>query len=257
MKIGQEKRISDFMDNQGNSLIVDLSKGLFGVEFRNISKKMDEVFEKKVEGVILSPGEAKRHYNKFKSKTSPALIIRTDWSNYLLDSQSIYPAQKFRHVAIASASEASRIGASAVIMDLFYGIDDKDNVENLQMLRQLCEEGLDNGIPIIANIIPFGSRVNSNNYNDIIILGMRIALELGATGASIPIPHSHGGIPIVESSLKCPLFINSYQSPFEPILLQEYLSTLKNIRSLGIKGLILDGFNPIIPIHDILSLMYS
>lgn len=256
MNIGQEKRLTDFFDKEGNSLIVDLSNGLFGVEFRNTSKKMEEIFANNIDGVILSPGEAKRHYDKFKSKSCPALIVRCDWSNYLLDSHSLYPAQKFRHVAIASASEALRIGASAVIMDLFYGVDDKDNVENIQMLRQLCEEGLDNGIPTIANIIPFGPRVNSNNYNDIILLGMRIALELGATGASIPIPHSHGGIPIVESSLKCPLFINPYQSPFEPILPQDFLLTLKSIRELGIKGLILDGFNPIVPINNVHSFMY-
>jgi DhnA family fructose-bisphosphate aldolase class Ia len=257
MKMGQDKRLYDFVDAKGNSLIVEVTKGLYGIEYRNIGKILDDFFKKKIDAVILSPGEARKHYDKFKSRSTPALIIRTDWSNYLLDAKSAYPSQKFRHVSIATASESLRIGASAVIMDLFYGVDDCDNVENIQMLRKLCEEGADLGLPVIANIIPFGSRINSNNYNEVILLGMRVALELGATGAAIPIPHSHGGVPLVESSIGCPLFVNSYQSPYEPIIPSDYAKAIKNMRILGINGVIIDGFNKTFSIEEISSFIYE
>ncbi|MBD3351881.1 MAG: hypothetical protein GF364_10385, partial [Candidatus Lokiarchaeota archaeon] len=96
MNIGQNKRIHDFLNKNRTSIVADLSKGLLGTEYTNISEAINKAKKAKLDGIILSAGAVKSHLNDLIGKDVPALIIKADWSNYLLNEESQYPSQDFR-----------------------------------------------------------------------------------------------------------------------------------------------------------------
>lgn len=243
MKTGQDLRMRDFIAADGRALLFDLTGGLTGVQFQNLEPVLQKLIQQPIDGLVLSPGEARRHYHIFSSKQSPALLVRCDWSNLEWDGQFIYPRQKFRHVAIGSATEALRIGASAAIIDVYYGVSDEENVEDLQTLRTLAEEGYDLGLPIITHIIPFGPRITPQNIDDVAILGARVCLEIGATAVSIPFLTESKLSQCIQSAINSPVFFNSHINPWiRPTLIpSQYLDVIKKFK---LTGWFVDGFRP-------------
>lgn len=225
MNIGQNKRIHDFLiEGKPISEIADLTRGLLGIEYKNITKLIGSAKKEKVDAVILSAGAVKSHLDDLMSRNCPPFLIKADWSNYCLDDESPYPSQNFRQVLITSAYEALRLGASAVICDFFIGISDADNVKNIQMLRTLSGEGYKLGIPVIANIVPFGSRITDKNSLDAVLLAMRMSLELGATAAVVPLLKIKNYKRVLEANIDTPLMINAGQN-----MKREELESLKTV----------------------------
>ncbi|HME55564.1 MAG TPA: hypothetical protein VKM55_25385 [Candidatus Lokiarchaeia archaeon] len=255
MNTGQTIRMREFFDETNKSLIMDYTSGLLGVEFRNIKDYISAIVPSIVDAIILSPGEAKRHGDLLCEKRIP-FIIKCDWSNRSWDARSIYPAQKFRQVPICDAADALHLGASAVIFDMHFGTSDADTAESLQALRALVESGNESGLPVIANIIPFGSRVSVDNYADVAGLGMRMCLELGATVASVPLVAAMDASRLVEASMKCTLLacatIPSTLMPFDDVI-----STFQGMMEAGICAIILDGYEPRCDLDQLAALMKS
>jgi DhnA family fructose-bisphosphate aldolase class Ia len=243
MKTGQDLRMRDFIAEDGRAIILDLTGGLSGVQFQSLEPVLQKLIQNSVDGLVLSPGEARRHYQMFVSKPASALLMRCDWSNLEWNEQFIYPRQKFRHVSIGSTAEALRIGASAAIIDVYYGISDEENAEDLQALRTLAEEGYDLGLPVIAHVIPFGPRITAQNFDDVVILGTRICLELGATAVSVPFLAESKLKMCIQSSINSPIFLNSHINPWNshPIIPSEYLTVIKKY---NLAGWFVDGFSP-------------
>jgi len=241
MNTGQDIRMREFFDETNKALIVDYTKGLLGVEFRNIKDYIVAIDPSIIEAIILSPGEAKRHNDLLCQKRVP-FIIKCDWSNRSLDEHSAYPAQKFRQVPICGATDALRLGASAVIADVHFGTSDADAAESMQALRALVDGGNDSGLPVIASIVPFGSRVSEENYADVAGLGMRMCLELGAIASAVPLVASHDAAKLVEASMKCPLVANAaIVSPMNRV--DDIMTTFQAMMESGIRAIILDGFD--------------
>ncbi|MHA1339902.1 MAG: hypothetical protein ACTSRZ_07045 [Promethearchaeota archaeon] len=243
MNVGQEKRLRNFLDKNNASLIIEATQGLYGVEYKNLGKIIEKLLKYDIDAIILSPGGAKRNLEKFKLKRGPALIIRADWSNYMLTDHPRIPMKNFRQTLIASAEKAIKLGASALICDFFFGVNDSNIVENIKMLQGLIEESDELGLPIIASIIPFGQRITNENYFDVILLGMRIGLELGSTIAAIPLFDPELKIPYIESSIGTPLLINSYYGYSSALLFKNFINSAEKIKNYGIKAFILDVFN--------------
>jgi DhnA family fructose-bisphosphate aldolase class Ia len=242
MNTGQTIRIREFMDEAGNSLVLDLTRGFLGGEFRNIKEALDHVDDSAVDAVILSPGEAKQHADMLCKKRIP-FIIKCDWSNRLLDDRSAYPAQKFRQVPACGAADALRLGASAAIVDVVFGTPDDDTVKGMRWLRSLIQDGIDDGLPVIANIIPLGSRVTPDNFADVANLGMRMCLELGATAAAVPLVNGESARKIVAASMNCPLFAFA-ASPAGANPAEDIRSAFKAMSDAGIRAIVIDGFDP-------------
>jgi DhnA family fructose-bisphosphate aldolase class Ia len=242
MNTGQTIRIREFMDEAGNSLVLDFTRGFLGGEFRNIKEALGQVDTSSVDAVILSPGEAKQHADMLCKKRVP-VIIKCDWSNRLLDDKSAYPAQKFRQVPACGAADALRLGASAAIVDIVFGTPDDDTVKGMRWLRSLVQDGIDDGLPVIANILPLGSRVTPDNFADVAGLGMRMCLELGATAAAVPLVNGDAARKIVAASMHCPLLAFA-ASPAVIKLADDVKTAFKTMRDAGIRALVVDGFDP-------------
>ena len=252
MNTGQVIRIREFLDETNKSMILDYTKGLLGVEFRNIKDFIAAIDPSIVDAIILSPGEAK-HGDLLCEKRVP-FIIKCDWSNRSLDERSAYPAQKFRQVPICGAADALRLGASAVIADVHFGTSDADAAEGMQTLRALVEGGNDAGLPVFANIIPFGSRVSVDNYADVAGLGMRMCLELGAMAAAVPLVARPDASKLVEASMKCPLIANAATtSPAGHV--DDVIEGFQGMMDAGIHAIILDGFDPRCDLNQIATIL--
>jgi DhnA family fructose-bisphosphate aldolase class Ia len=236
---GQQLRLRDFIADDGKSVIVDCTAGLLGIQYRPLSDILPQFKNSGVDAIILSPGEARRHFSVFATKEFPALLIKCDWSNWRLDNASNYPKQQFRQVPISSVEEALRLGASGVIVDVFFGESDVANVEGIQVLRQLAESGFEAGCPVIANIIASGSRITDQNWEDVILLGARVALEVGAIAVSIP-PLSEEKIAICKNSaIESPIFVNNL-SNFR--IQSALIPSVEIIQKHNLTGIICDGF---------------
>jgi DhnA family fructose-bisphosphate aldolase class Ia len=242
MNTGQSIRIREFMDETGKSLVLDFTRGFLGGEFTNIKEPLSGIDGLAVDAVILSPGEAKQHADILCKKRVP-VIIKCDWSNRLLGEQSAYPAQKFRQVPACDAAEALRLGASAAIADVVLGTPDDDTVKGLRWLRTLAQDGNDGGLPVIANIIPLGSRVTPDNFADVAGLGMRTCLELGATAAAVPVVDGEAARKLVAASMNCPLFAFA-ASPAGIKVADDLRAAFKAMSDAGIRALVVDGFDP-------------
>ncbi len=242
MNTGQSIRIREFIDEAGKSLVLDFTRGFLGGEFMNIKEPLSNIDGSAVDAVILSPGEAQQHADILCKKRVP-VIIKCDWSNRLLDDRSAYPAQKFRQVNACGAAEALRLGASAAIVDVVFGTPDDDTVRGVRWLRTLVQDGNDDGLPVIANIIPLGSRVTPDNFADVAGLGMRTCLELGATAAAVPLVNDEAARKLVAASMKCPLLAFA-ASPTGIKPADDILAAFKAMSDAGIRALVVDGFDP-------------
>ena len=256
--IGQQKRLRDFLQNDNRSLLIEATDGLRGISFENVKNVLEKFTQgnAKADAIILSPGEARKHYQYFSAKRAPALIVRADYSNYLLDEKSLYPAQSLRHASICSAEEALRIGASAVILDLYLGGVETTSVENMQMLRKLTDDGVTIGIPIIVNMIPFGDRIDAKNFDDVVILGTRMALELGANLVSAPLLSPQKLKELKDTTIGSPILLNDYPNPS----LQDVNSSpesMQNIKKIELNGLIVNGFAKEITFDTVYSALHS
>nr|MDO8110525.1 hypothetical protein [Candidatus Sigynarchaeota archaeon] len=255
MNTGQSIRIRDITDETGSALVLDFTRGFLGSEFKNITDALSNVTEENTDAIILSPGEAQRHNDIICKKRVP-FIVKCDWSNRLLDERSLYPAQRFRQVLACSAADVLRFGASAAVIDVFFGTPDIDTVEGIQALRALVEGGAEAGLPVIASIIPFGSRVSKDNYADVIGLGMRVCLEIGATTAAVPVVAASDARKLVAASSKCPLFANAaFTSPLAPV--NNFAVSVKAMRSEGIPAVIIDGFNLPAPVDELRRMFFN
>ncbi|MEX2680571.1 MAG: hypothetical protein Q6373_003175 [Candidatus Sigynarchaeota archaeon] len=242
MNTGQKIRIREFMDDTGRALVLDFTRGFLGGHFKNIKELLFGIDESIIDAIILSPGEAKQHVDVLCKKRVP-VIIKCDWSNRLLGDQSVYPSQKFRQVPTCDAASALRLGASAAIVDVIFGTSDDDTVKGMELLRTLVRDGNDCGLPVIANIIPLGSRVSPDNFADVAGLGMRTCLELGATAAAVPVVDDDAARKLVAASMNCPLLAFAVSPAGTRPALDIHVA-FKGMSNAGIRALVVDGFDP-------------
>jgi DhnA family fructose-bisphosphate aldolase class Ia len=248
VNIGQEVRLRDFIADDGKSLILDCTSGLMGENQPNLAQTLTAIKGQPIDGIILSPGAARKYYRFFNAKQDPALIVKCDWSNFRLDEKSPYPRQQFRHVPICTVEEAMRLGASAVIIDMYYGVEDAITAEDTQNLRQWAGDGYEIGLPIIANIIPYGPRVTTTNFAEITSLGARMCLEVGATAVSIPVLSDEKIEFCHQTGINSPLFLHMNANPFEVNPITQTILQSK-LKSQSITGIMLDNTKISLPIE--------
>jgi len=142
------------------------------------------------DGILLSPGQARRLSSLFEGPDAPALIVRADWMNMpRLDSpkdSNAVPPQHLFHQKMLSAKQALALGAAAITIYLFLGTDDKIEATGIESCAQFVSECHRIGLPCIAEPLAFGAQVTPGNLVDLLILGARMSVELGADALKIP-----------------------------------------------------------------------
>lgn len=130
---------------------------------------------------LVSPGLVRAFPSVFMGRGAPGLILRVDWTNRWRSPDQL-GSDEGRGRMIASAEDAARLGADAVLTYLFFGYEDPEaearQVGEVARLVQDCDRL---GMGCIIEPMPRGRRAGADAYRaEHIALGARIACELGA-----------------------------------------------------------------------------
>jgi DhnA family fructose-bisphosphate aldolase class Ia/Fe-S-cluster-containing hydrogenase component 2 len=157
------------------------------VQLRSIT---EAVIRGGVDGILLSPGQATRLASLFKGREGPALIVRADWMNMpRLGSANVanaVPQRRLYHQKVLTAEQALALGATAITIYLFLGYDDEIERRGIESCAQFASECRKAGLPCIMEPLAFGRNVTGANIVDLLTLGARICVELGADALKIP-----------------------------------------------------------------------
>lgn len=143
-----------------------------------------------VDGVLMSPGQAMRLASLFQGRDGPALIVRADWMNMpRLGSANVtnsVPQRRLYHQKVLTAEQALSLGATAITIYLFLGYDDEVERGGIESCSQFASECRKAGLPCIMEPLAFGGNVTGANIVELLTLGARICVELGADALKIP-----------------------------------------------------------------------
>ncbi len=143
-----------------------------------------------VDGILLSPGQAMRLADLFPGREGPALIIRADWMNMpRLGTSNVanaVPQRLLYQQKVIRAEEALALGASAITIYLFLGYSDAVEATGVEVCARFVAECRRAGLPCIIEPIAYGRRVTGANIVELLTLGARMAVELGADALKIP-----------------------------------------------------------------------
>jgi DhnA family fructose-bisphosphate aldolase class Ia/Fe-S-cluster-containing hydrogenase component 2 len=143
-----------------------------------------------VDGILLSPGQAMRLAPLFQGRNGPALIVRADWMNMpRLGTSNVanaVPQRLLTHQKVVTAQQALDLGASAITIYLFLGYNDRVETNGIEVCAQFVRECHRIGLPCIIEPLAYGGQVTGANVVEILTLGARIAVEIGADALKIP-----------------------------------------------------------------------
>jgi DhnA family fructose-bisphosphate aldolase class Ia/Fe-S-cluster-containing hydrogenase component 2 len=142
------------------------------------------------DGILVSPGQAIRMAPLFQGRNGPALIVRADWMNMpRLGSSNVtnaVPQRRLLHQKVLTAEQALALGATAITIYLFIGYDDEVEAKGIESCACFASECRKAGLPCIMEPIAYGGQVTGTNIVDLLTLGARTCVELGADALKIP-----------------------------------------------------------------------
>ncbi len=143
-----------------------------------------------VDGILLGPGQALRLAPLFQGRDGPALIVRADWMNApRLGNANVtnaVPQRRLVHQKVLTAEQALALGATAITIYLFLGYDDAVEAQGIEVCARFASECRQAGLPCIMEPLTFGGKVTGANNVDLLTLGARMCVELGADALKIP-----------------------------------------------------------------------
>ena len=143
-----------------------------------------------VDGILLAPGQALRLAPLFQGRNGPALIVRADWMNMpRLGTSNIanaVPQRLLLHQKVITADQALSLGATAITIYLFLGYNDQVEMAGIDNCARFVNECRRVGLPCIIEPLAYGGKVTGANIVEILTLGARMAVEIGADALKIP-----------------------------------------------------------------------
>jgi class I fructose-bisphosphate aldolase len=157
------------------------------VQLRSV---VEAVIRGGADGILLSPGQAERLAPLFQGREGPALILRADWMNMpRLGTSNVanaVPQRLLLHEKILTAEQALSLGACAITIYLFLGYSDRVETRGIENCARFVSECREVGLPCIIEPLAYGGQVTGANIVEILTLGARMAVEIGADALKIP-----------------------------------------------------------------------
>ncbi len=156
----------------------------------NLRAITDAVVHGGADGILVSPGQALHLAPLFQGRDGPALIVRADWMNMpRLGTSNVanaVPQRLLLNEKILTAEQALSLGASAITIYLFLGYSDRIEAEGVEKCAQFVAECRAVGLPCIIEPLAYGGQVTGANIVELLTLGARVAVEIGADALKIP-----------------------------------------------------------------------
>jgi fructose-bisphosphate aldolase, class I len=129
------------------------------------------------DGLFISPGLLARTSHLLAHRGAASPIVRLDYLT--LDERTKPYGDK--HRVLCSPAQAARLGADAVVMYLMLGAGDGETfADNLSAIGQAVDEAHQQGLPMIAEVVAWGSQAVDRRDADLLAYGARLATEIGA-----------------------------------------------------------------------------
>jgi len=156
----------------------------------NLRSTIEAVIAGGVDGILLAPGQALRLAPLFKGRDGPALIVRADWMNMprlgTSNVSNAVPQRLLLNEKVITAEQAMSLGATAITVYLFLGYSDKVETIGIDKCAMFVNECRQVGLPCIIEPLAYGGQVTGANIVEILTLGARMAVEIGADALKIP-----------------------------------------------------------------------
>lgn len=169
-----------FGRGSGRSYIVAIDHGLtFGAQTGNDRgiEGVENSLEGQPDGVLISPGMLARTGHLFGHRGAPSPILRTD---FIGNDERLKPYGDL-HRVLCSPADAARLGADAVVMYCVFGVEHGDTfADNLAAVAHTTAEAHRVGLPLIAEVVNWGSQATDRRDADLLTFGARVAVEAGA-----------------------------------------------------------------------------
>jgi DhnA family fructose-bisphosphate aldolase class Ia len=129
------------------------------------------------DGVLIAPGLLARTAHLFGRRGAPSPIVRADF----LANDPMLEHYGDLHRVICTAREAVALGGDAMIMYFVFGAADGATfADNLTAIGRAAAEAHALGLPMIAEVVAWGSQAPDRRDPDLLTFGCRMAAELGA-----------------------------------------------------------------------------
>jgi DhnA family fructose-bisphosphate aldolase class Ia/Fe-S-cluster-containing hydrogenase component 2 len=195
MTTGSRSRLDRLFNRQGDgrAICVAADHGYMSdvtPNVVNLKATIDSVIAGGVDGILLSPGQALRLASLFKGRDGPALIVRADWMNMprlgTSNVSNAVPQRLLVNEKIITAEQALALGASAITIYLFLGYSDRVEAIGVDKCTKFVNECRKVGLPCIIEPLAYGGQVTGANIVEILTLGARMSVEMGADALKIP-----------------------------------------------------------------------
>ncbi len=178
---GAELRTRRLFDaDSGRAYVVAIDHGmLFGVQegSEDAVPTVERSLATDPDGLFISPGLLARSGHLFAHRRAASPIVRLD---YLTLDEHAKPYGD-RHRVLCPPARAAALGADAVVMYLMFGAADGETfADNLAAIGQAIGEAHDLGLPLIAEVVAWGSQARDRRDADLLTYGSRLAVEVGA-----------------------------------------------------------------------------
>lgn len=195
MQTGLQARLDRLFNRHGDGRAVCVAADhgyMSDVTFNvvNLRPITEAVIRGGVDGILLSPGQAMHLAPLFQGREGPALIIRADWMNMprlgTANVANAVPQRLLLHQKVITAEQALALGATAITIYLFLGYSDRVEAAGIDVCARFVAECRRVGLPCIIEPLAYGGQVTGANIVDILTLGARMGVELGADALKIP-----------------------------------------------------------------------
>jgi class I fructose-bisphosphate aldolase len=195
MKTGLQNRLDRLFNRHGDgrAICVAADHGFMSdvtPNVVNLRPTIEAVIAGGVDGILLAPGQVLRLAPLFKGRDDPALIVRADWMNApRLDTSKVsnsVPQRLLVNEKVITAGQALSLGAAAITVYLFLGYSDKVEANGIDKCARFVNECRRMGLPCVIEPLTCGGQVTEANIVEILTLGARMAVEIGADALKIP-----------------------------------------------------------------------
>jgi class I fructose-bisphosphate aldolase len=228
--VGKNVRLSRLLDPHGTLIFafdhwLEHGPGDFPEDRLDPRVILEAVVDARVDGVMLTPGDAKLFADIWSGRTSLIVKITGKTSLRPKDEQLIQSI-------IGTVDDAVRLGADAVAATVYWGSPREDVM--LQCWSIVRERAEEYGMPALQLAYPRGPTIKDRHALDIVLYGVRAAVMVGAdliktyyTG------NKESFSKVVRAASGIPVMMSGGPARSSPL---DFLRDLRNVREAGAIG---------------------
>ncbi len=173
--MSKKSRLAKIFNHDGRTIVAALDGFGFSMNTKGVDftvEHLDTLIENGLDAALVTYGQARLFAQQLAKLTT---ILRVDASENIYD-KSVPETDRFFDV-----EDALKVGADGVVCMTFPGAEKRES-ETDYLLSYLAKQGEEWNVPIIAETLPFGYPITSDESNNpkFIAAAARLGVEFGA-----------------------------------------------------------------------------